>query len=202
MLEHHLRNTQGVKKRPLIVYFVFISASVALCETNICEIRTNPPRETWKYPIKDDSVWNWFEYRALCDGIMGTAWHIVLYACCMLSFKSECVRTGSSGDTVGRRMWCSVSHVPARAAVFLSPPLWRNQLGSTCFTFHQRLEGSSLKGQFWLNYPQDRVQTDFYRILIILVTWNHQYHQHELHLLHIKHPNRLYIHYCFIVIYI
>lgn len=154
MLQHHLRNTQGVKKRPLIVYFVFISVSVALWETNICEIRTNPPRKTWKYPIKDDLVWNWFEYRALCNWIMRTAWHIVLDACCMLSFKSECVRTGSSGDTVGRRMWRSVSHVPAGAAVFLSPPLWRNQLGSTCFTFHQRLEGSSLKGRFWLNYPQ------------------------------------------------
>lgn len=53
MLQHHLTNTQGAKKRPLIVYFVFISVSVALWETNMCEIRTNPPRKTWKYPIKE-----------------------------------------------------------------------------------------------------------------------------------------------------
>lgn len=72
--------------------------------------------------------------------------HRISHACCTWSFKSDCVSKGSSGDTAGWRMWCSVSHVPAGVAVFLSPPLWRNQLCSTCFTFHLRFEGSSRGG--------------------------------------------------------
>lgn len=52
----------------------------------------------------------------------------------------------SCPDTVGCRMWCCISHVPAGAAIFLQPPLRRNQLSSTCFTFQPRAEGSEPQG--------------------------------------------------------
>lgn len=120
--------------------------------------------------------------------------HDILHACCMLSPLSPTVGKGSSGDTAGWRMWCSVSHVPAGAAVFLSPPLRRNQLCSTCFAFHPRFsralhsrDGSGQTAQAQCTRTAKVIQS-----FIIVESLRHlvDIGMHELHRPHYKHLRR------------
>lgn len=56
------------------------------------------------------------------------------------------VTAWSCRDTVDRRSWCCVSHVPAGAPIFLQPPTPPHQLSCTCFTFQPKAKGVRATG--------------------------------------------------------